>query len=79
MVADPLGGGRLKHTARPSARAPHAQPSLNPDLLHGWAPSPEMASLGRWLEMTLLSVRGVRMAAVFPSMLPIPSISSMKK
>lgn len=41
--------------------------------------SPEMASLGRWREMALLSVRGVRMAAVLPSILPIPSISSMKK
>lgn len=40
---------------------------------------PEMTSLGKRLAMNLLSVRGVRMAAVFPSMLPMPSIRSMTK
>lgn len=40
---------------------------------------PEITSLGNRAAMNLLSVSGVRIAAVFPSMLPMPSISSMMK
>lgn len=40
---------------------------------------PEITSLGKWLERNLLSVKGVRIAAVFPSILPMPSVSSIMK
>lgn len=49
-----------------------------PTLWHGGC-LPEITSLGKRVAMTLLSVSGVRIAAVFPSMLPMPSISSMTK
>lgn len=40
---------------------------------------PEITSLEKWVDRNLLSVKGVRIAAVFPSILPMPSISSIIK